>query len=69
MKRGKTIQNAVKTRVELGAPLIGRQRGLLKDVVPVNNVGTTMRGVPQKFNGIGASKVVPRLLLLMMPTP
>lgn len=61
LKRGETIQNDVKTGAELGAPLIGRQGGLLKDEVPVNNVGTTMRGVPQKFNGIGASKVVPKV--------
>ena len=59
----------MKTGVELGAPLIGRQGEMLKYAVPMNNVGTTMRGVPHKFNGIGASKVVPRLLLLMMPTP
>lgn len=60
LKRGEAIQNAVETGTELSAPLIGR-KGLLKDAVPVNNVGTTMRVEPEKFSGIGASKVVPKV--------
>lgn len=61
LKRGETIQNAVETGAELGALLIGRREGLLKDAVPVSTVGTATRVVPQKFNGVGASKVVPKV--------
>lgn len=61
LKRGETIQNAVETGGELGPLPIGKQERLLKDRVPVSNVGTAMQVVPQKSKGIGASKVVPKV--------